>query len=56
MIPLIIGGVFLAGYLWIIKLTEPNSPKHWYDQREFEKFMRERERLSKSANFWNLLQ
>jgi hypothetical protein len=52
MIPLMIGGVFLAGYVLLIKLTEPSSPRRWQDERECDKFYREREKWLVTY-FWN---
>lgn len=54
MLPLIIGGAFIAGYLWIISLTTPQSTRPWYDEHEREKFLQERENWSRMISFWNL--
>jgi alpha-D-ribose 1-methylphosphonate 5-triphosphate diphosphatase PhnM len=44
MLPLVISGVFLAGLL-ALKNMAPFQ-RGWHDEREYQKFMRERERWS----------
>ncbi len=54
MIPLCISGAFIAGVMWIARLTAPISQRKWHDEREFEKFRREREEWSRLTIYWNL--
>jgi len=55
MLPLFIGSTFIAGIMWIAKLTSPKSDKEWHDEQEREEFMREHEKWSKATVFQQLL-
>ena len=52
MMPLIISSVCIAGFMWLSKFTAPISSSKWHDEREREKFMREREKLSRVSASW----
>lgn len=52
MLPLLIGGVFIAGLLWVEKLCEPSD--RWADRKEHQNFQKERENWVDETVFWNL--